>query len=184
MWAKVTKITEEHKRRGGFPHISQLALTASPQGEALKPSPGGEGGPKGRMWAKTNLEESSMSKLTEGQMRANARNLRKNMTKEERHLWYDFLKVLPIMVHRQKVIGPYIVDFYIAQAKIVVELDGSQHYEKSHENYDFQRNAYLKEKGLLVLRYPNSEVNRNFRGVCEDILNHIDDVLLIAKDAP
>ena len=58
----------------------------------------------------------------------NAKVLRKNMTKEERHLWYDFLKTLPVMVHRQKVIGAYIVDFYIAEAKLIIELDGSQHY--------------------------------------------------------
>ena len=60
---------------------------------------------------------------------SNARRLRKNMTKEERHLWYDFLRGLPVMVHRQKVIGKYIVDFYIAEANLVIELDGSQHYE-------------------------------------------------------
>ncbi|MBQ5583241.1 MAG: DUF559 domain-containing protein, partial [Ruminiclostridium sp.] len=62
-------------------------------------------------------------------LRPNARNLRKEMTKEERRLWYDFLKGLPVTVHRQKVIGPYIVDFYIASSKTVIELDGSQHYE-------------------------------------------------------
>ena len=60
----------------------------------------------------------------------NAQKLRKNMTREERQLWYGFLKPLPINVHRQKTIGPYIVDFYIASAKIVIEIDGSQHYEK------------------------------------------------------
>ena len=64
-------------------------------------------------------------------LRGNARSLRKNMTKEERHLWYDFLKGLPVMVHRQKVFGNYIADFYIAEAKLVIELDGSQHYEEA-----------------------------------------------------
>ena len=129
----------------------------------------------GRRWhgkAVTDVGK-PMEKKTSNRMTANARRLRKEMTKEERHLWYDFLRLLPVMVHRQKVIGPYIVDFYIAEAKIVIELDGSQHYEKIHESRDFLRDAYLNEKGLLVLRYPNSEVNRNFRGVCEDILNYL-----------
>ena len=72
------------------------------------------------------MNTNSNPKLTD-----NAKNLRKNMTKEERHLWYDFLKTLPITVNRQKVIGNYIVDFYIATAKLVIELDGSQHYEES-----------------------------------------------------
>ena len=107
--------------------------------------------------------------------RRRAQDLRKNMTKEERHLWYDFLKSLPVMVHRQKVIGPYIVDFYVAEEKLVIELDGSQHYEKNHENRDFVRDTYLQSKGLRVLRYPNSEVNRNFRGVCEDILSYLNE---------
>ena len=95
------------------------------------------------------------------------------MTKEERHLWYDFLKGLPIMVHRQKVIGPYIVDFYIAKAKLVIELDGSQHYEEAGMKADRDRDAYLNSLGLRVLRYSNLDVNRNFNGVCEDILRHL-----------
>ena len=100
-----------------------------------------------------------------------ARQLRKEMTKEERHLWYDFLKLLPITVHRQKVIGNYIVDFYIAEAKIVIELDGSQHFEAEGQQADAVRDEYLQSLGLTVLRYANSDVNRNFTGVCEDIWN-------------
>ena len=65
-----------------------------------------------------------------------AKMLRKNMTKEEKHLWYDFLKDLPITVNRQKVIGNYIVDFYCYKAKLVVELDGSQLYEKEKQEYE------------------------------------------------
>ena len=107
------------------------------------------------------------------QLHSNAKTLRKNMTKEERHLWYDFLKELPGMVHRQKVIGPYIVDFYIASAKLVIELDGSQHYDPRGQTADHQRDAYLNSLGLQVLRYSNADVNRNFREVCEDILNHL-----------
>ena len=72
-----------------------------------------------------------MSKLSKSRLTANARDLRRNMTKEERHLWYDFMRGLPVRVHRQKVIGRYIVDFYIAEKNLVIELDGSQHYEQA-----------------------------------------------------
>lgn len=95
------------------------------------------------------------------------------MTKEERHLWYDFLKQLPVTVHRQKTIGNYIVDFYIAEAKLVIELDGSQHFEEEGRKKDESRDAFLKSQGLTVLRYANSDINQNFQGVCQDIWNHI-----------
>ena len=103
----------------------------------------------------------------------NAKTLRKNMTKEERHLWYDFLKTFPVTTHRQKVIGRYIVDFYCASGKLVIELDGSQHYEQTSIVTDTARDTYLQSLGLTVLRYSNREVNQSFRGVCEDILNHL-----------
>ena len=80
-----------------------------------------------------------MNQTHNSKLSSNARILRKNMTKEERHLWYDFLRNLPVMVHRQKVIGRYIVDFYIAESKLVIELDGSQHYESSGQQYDEER---------------------------------------------
>ena len=104
---------------------------------------------------------------------SNARNLRKNMTKEERHLWYDFLKELPVMVHRQKVIDKYIVDFYIAQYKIAIELDGSQHYEPGHRQTDLHRDKDLAALGIVVLRYSNADVNCQFDAVCQDIWNHL-----------
>ena len=103
-----------------------------------------------------------------------AKILRKNMTKEERHLWYDCLKHLPCTVHRQKTIGQYIVDFYIASAKLVIELDGSQHYEQAHMEKDAQRDEYLRGIGCTVLRYSNADVNYRFRSVCEDIWKHLD----------
>ena len=114
-----------------------------------------------------------MNNTYDNQLAGNARVLRKNMTKEERHLWYDFLKSLPIMVHRQKVIGKYIVDFYIAQAKLVVELDGSQHYETEGKLADEERDAYLLSLGLTVLRYSNADINYRFQAVCEDIWNRL-----------
>ena len=91
------------------------------------------------------------------------------MTKEERHLWYDYLRSHPTKFYRQKVIGPYIVDFYCAKAKLVIELDGSQHYEEINAEKDAERTAFLEGYGLTVIRIPNNEVMRNFRGVCEYI---------------
>ena len=104
---------------------------------------------------------------------SNSRNLRKSMTKEERHLWYDYLKHLPVTVHRQKTLGTFIVDFYIASQKIVIELDGSQHYESAGQEQDQKRDAYLRSIGCTVLRYSNADINLRFRGVCEDIDSHI-----------
>ena len=98
-----------------------------------------------------------------------AKELRKNMTKEERHLWYDYLRNHPARFTRQKVLGHYIADFYSAKAKLIVELDGSQHYEKNGMIHDQIRTEFLKGYGLKVLRIPNNAVNQNFRGVCEYI---------------
>ena len=102
-----------------------------------------------------------------------ARYLRKNMTKEERKLWYQFLKFLPLTIRRQKNISNYIVDFYCAKAKIVIELDGSQHYKERGKQSDIERDNYLKSLGIKVLRYSNLDVNKNFEGVCKDIIKHI-----------
>ena len=98
-----------------------------------------------------------------------AKQLRKEMTKEERHLWYDFLRTYPVRFSRQKVLGKYIADFYSAEAKLVIELDGSQHYEAVNTENDTERTAFLEDYGLTVIRIPNNEVMRNFRGVCEYI---------------
>ena len=98
-----------------------------------------------------------------------AKQLRKEMTKEERHLWYDFLRSYPVRFSRQKVLGKYIADFYSAEAQLIIELDGSQHYEADEIQKDADRTAFLEGYGLTVIRIPNNEVNRNFRGVCEYI---------------
>ena len=92
----------------------------------------------------------------------NAQRLRREMTREERHLWYDFLKTYPVQFKRQQIVGKYIADFYCFQAKLIVELDGSQHCEPEKMAYDRERTAYLEEKGFLVLRYSNLDVIRNF----------------------
>jgi very-short-patch-repair endonuclease len=96
-----------------------------------------------------------------------ARELRKNMTKEERHLWYDFLKDYSIRFTRQKVLGKYIADFYCAKANLVIELDGSQHYSSQESlQKDESRTEYLSGYNIFVLRIPNNAVNENFEGVC------------------
>lgn len=102
-----------------------------------------------------------------------AKMLRNNMTKEENHLWYDFLQKYPIRFSRQKVLGKYVADFYSAKAKLVIELDGSQHYTEEGEKYDEERTAFLEEYGLTVLRIPNIEVQRNFMSVCQYIDNAV-----------
>lgn len=100
--------------------------------------------------------------------------LRRNMTEEEKHLWYDFLKQLPQTIHRQKVIGNYIVDFYCAEAKLVIELDGSQHRTKQGLQDDFLRDEYLNHLGIAVVRYSNLDIRESFESVCTDIKNRID----------
>lgn len=91
------------------------------------------------------------------------------MTKEERRLWYQFLRSYPVRFLRQKVIDNYIVDFYCSQAKLVIELDGSQHYDTKGLLHDQIRTERLEKHGLTVIRFPNNAVTRNFAGVCEYI---------------
>ena len=102
-----------------------------------------------------------------------AQRLRKEMTPEEKHLWYDFLKDLPWTVNRQKVFGPYIADFYIASAKIVIELDGGQHRDEKAILKDQIRDRWFRQRGITVLRYGNLEVMLNFDQVCSDIRQHL-----------
>ena len=112
-----------------------------------------------------------------------ARNLRKNMTKEERRLWYEFLRQYPVRFARQKVLGQYIADFYCAEAKLVVELDGSQHYDPSKQENDRKRTEYLSGYDILVLRIPNNEVMRNLSGVC-DYIHQIVQKRISSKRSP
>jgi very-short-patch-repair endonuclease len=124
-----------------------------------------------RLWATDEVKETNNThnqKLT-----ANARTLRRNMTKEERHLWYDFLKGLQITVKRQTVIGNYIVDFYCPSVKLVIEIDGSQHYVEKVMAADSERDEYMRSIGLVIKRYSNTDINNKFDSVCEDIYNFI-----------
>ena len=102
-----------------------------------------------------------------------ARTLRKNMTPEERHLWYDFLKRLPYNVRRQHNIENYIVDFYIAEKKVVIEVDGRQHLLPEHKEADKQRDAALSVWNITVLRYSNDNIRNNFNAVAADILRKL-----------
>ncbi len=98
-----------------------------------------------------------------------AKELRKNMTPEEKHLWYDLLRTYPVKFSRQKVIGNYIVDFYCAKANLVIELDGSHHGLEKEEEKDEKRTEYLESLGLEVVRIPNYEIRDNFLYVCRYI---------------
>ena len=95
-----------------------------------------------------------------------ARKLRREMTKEEQTLWYQYLKSYPLRFRRQEIIDNYIADFYCSKAKLVIELDGSQHYQEPQELRDVIRTERLNGLGLTVLRIPNNAVSRNLRGVC------------------
>ena len=124
----------------------------------------------GQCFSNRTHERSTVNNHSEHDLKPTARMLRHNMTKEEKHLWYDFLKKLPYTVYRQKQLGCYIVDFLISIAGIVIEVDGSQHYTEEGLAKDAERDLCLSEMGLTVLRYSNSEVNGNFEGVCLDIM--------------
>ena len=98
-----------------------------------------------------------------------AQNLRNNMTKEERRLWYDYLRTYPVQFRRQVAFGNFIMDFYCAAAKLAIELDGSQHFDEAGLARDAERTAFLEANGIMVLRFSNADVQRNLRGVCERI---------------
>ena len=107
--------------------------------------------------------------MDQEQLRRLSQGLRKGMTKEKRHLWYDCLKAYPVQFKRQYPVGNYIVDFYCYGAKLVVELDGSQHCTQEQIEYDHRRTEFLQKQGLLVLRFSNRDVTERFRSVCETI---------------
>lgn len=102
-----------------------------------------------------------------------AKSMRKDMTPHENRLWFQFLRKYPIRVYRQKIVGSYIVDFYCDKAKLVIEVDGSQHYEPDEKEKDQKRTDYLESLGIHVIRFSNREIDREFRGVCEMIHNTV-----------
>jgi len=98
-----------------------------------------------------------------------AKKLRKEMTQQEKHLWYDFLRYYPIKIYKQKVIDNFILDFYCHKIKLVIELDGNQHYTEEGLAYDKERTNILKGYELEVIRFSNSKIDNNFKEVCENI---------------
>ena len=110
-----------------------------------------------------------MSLPYNGNLIKTAKSLRKDMTPQERHLWYDFLRSYPIRFQRQKTIKSFIVDFYCHKANLIVEIDGSQHFSEQGLAYDNERTNILKEFNLKVIRFSNQDVNTNFEAVCMEI---------------
>ena len=98
-----------------------------------------------------------------------AQELRKNMTPQEKHLWYDYLRTYPQQFRRQKQVDRFIVDFYCASARLVVEIDGSQHFTPEGIAYDAERTRILEQYGLRVIRFTNAQINEQFHGVCCEI---------------
>ena len=98
-----------------------------------------------------------------------ARILRRNMTRQEKHLWYDFLRYYPVKVYKQRIIDNFIADFYCHSAHLVIELDGSQHYTTQGKTHDEARTKILESYGIYVLRFSNKDVDDNFDGVCKMI---------------
>ena len=106
-----------------------------------------------------------------------AKNLRKNATPEEKHLWYDFLSKYEIRFQRQKAIDNYIADFYCHKAKLIIELDGSQHYTENGRQDDVLRTNVLEGYGLTVIRITNKQIKTNFQGVCKYIDRVVQEIL-------
>ena len=102
-----------------------------------------------------------------------AKMLRKDMTPQEKHLWFDFLRHYPVKIYKQKVINDFIADFYCAKAMLIIELDGNQHYTEDGSAHDAERTNILNALGFLVIRFPNAEIDNNFSSVCNQIDNII-----------
>ena len=112
----------------------------------------------------------------------NAKELRRNMTPQEKHLWYDFLQQYPVKIYKQRIIDNFIADFYCHQARLVIELDGSQHYTPEGKTYDEARTEVLERYGLFVLRFCNSDIEKRFEGVCYVIDKTINERLASLRD--
>ena len=104
-----------------------------------------------------------------------ARRLRREMTPQERHLWYDFLRDAPAKFYKQKPLGSYVLDFYCPSLALALEIDGSQHYENEGMQSDKERTAHLEKRGITVLRFSNADVDERFSAVCEAILQAIEE---------
>ena len=118
---------------------------------------------------KTTMKNKEAFTGYNSKMKETARSLRKNMTRQEKHLWYDFLRDYPVKWYRQRSVDRFIVDFFCFKARLVIELDGSQHYTEDGIAYDSIRTDVLERYALEVVRFSNADIDRNFYGVCETI---------------
>ena len=150
-----------------------VATLPLPLGEVAERSEDGEGSQAWlSLWEscrRSRLRGENMTIPKDNAQLENARQLRREMTPHERKLWYLFLRKYPLKIYKQRIIGRFIVDFYCAPARLVIEVDGSQHYEHSGMAYDSERSEFLRDLGLEVLRFSNREIDRDFRGVCAQI---------------
>ena len=114
------------------------------------------------------------SRLRDERLLSFAREMRKNMTPEERKLWYMYLHKHPCFrFRRQEIIGPFIADFYCAQMRLIIEIDGSQHFTEDAAAYDARRTAFFEQHSFRVLRFSNADVNERFKDVCETIESYL-----------
>ena len=127
----------------------------------------GEGGNMEQVPIKKNNELLNIAKI-----------LRRNMTPQEKHLWYDFLKEYPIKVYKQRIIDNFIADFYCHQARLVIEIDGSQHYTKSGKQHDEARTEIIERYGIQVIRFTNQNIEKDFYIVCGEIDKRIQERIL------
>ena len=146
---------------GGFKWCNQVILCVAP--------PLGELSPPKAVTERASPQEAAMTVPKNNQMLPRARELRRNMTPQEKKLWYQFLRKYPVKLYKQRIIDSFIVDFYCASAKLVIELDGSQHYTEQGEAYDAERSACLARCGLEVIRFTNAEIDSEFDAVCNKI---------------
>ena len=128
----------------------------------IKASPFGRGG--GVADGEGKMKQLSIKKNDE--LLNIAKILRRNMTRYEKHLWYDFLQHYPIKIYKQRIIDDFVADFYCHQARLVIELDGSQHYTVKGKIHDEERTEIFEKYGLAVLRFSNKEIDEKFEGVC------------------
>lgn len=110
-----------------------------------------------------------MKALKDNRILPYAKELRHKMTPQEKKLWYQFLRGYPVRFYKQRIISSYIADFYCAAVKLVVEVDGDQHYSEAAMRYDAARTLLFEDCGIQVLRFQNREVDLQFADVCERI---------------
>ena len=172
---------ESYRIAGKVIFVHGLALSgayapALPKGEALAGR---------KVSAKRYTFINTMKKTTvvkNFRMLETARKLRREMTPQETKLWYRFLRSYPVKIYKQRIIESFIVDFYCADARLVIEIDGSQHYTEQGKCYDEERSQILRAYGLKVLRFSNRDVDRSFDSVCAQIHNIIQERCALPAD--